>query len=58
MILDDILARKKTRMRRAREEMRREKEINEINDRQMGKLIARSANIDIKSTSQFPTVRI
>ncbi|KAL5290264.1 RNF10 family protein [Megaselia abdita] len=51
---DEIMLREKNRQRRAREEKKREKHINEINDRQMGKLIARSANIDINSDLQFP----
>jgi len=54
MFKDDILLRQKTRMRRAREEKKREKEIDRINDRQMGKLISRSANIDIQSAQEFP----
>lgn len=39
---------------REREEKKRERAINEINDRQMGKLLKSSANIDICSTKQFP----
>lgn len=52
---DDILNRKKERQRREREERRREKHINEINDRQMGKLIASTANLNLSSTQEFPT---
>lgn len=51
---DDIMLRQKTRMRRAREEKKREKQIFEINERQMGKVISRFANIDIQSSQQFP----
>lgn len=47
--------RRKIRQRRDRDERKREKVINEINDRQMGKMMkAASANINIESTSQFP----
>ncbi|XP_011184197.1 RING finger protein 10 [Zeugodacus cucurbitae] len=52
---DDILMRKKERQRREREERRREKHINEINDRQMGKLIASTANLNLTSAQEFPT---
>lgn len=51
----DILFRKKERQRRAKEEREREKHINAINDRQMGKLIASTANINITSSHEFPT---
>ncbi|XP_065359084.1 E3 ubiquitin-protein ligase RNF10 [Calliphora vicina] len=51
----DIVFRKKERHRRAREEREREKHINAINDRQMGKLIASTANINITSSHEFPT---
>lgn len=49
--------RKKERQRREREERKREQHINEINDRQMGKLIASAANLNLSSTHEFPTVR-
>nr|XP_014088648.1 RING finger protein 10 [Bactrocera oleae] len=52
---DDIFMRKKERQRREREERRREKHINEINDRQMGKLIASTANLNLSSAQEFPT---
>ncbi|KAH8302176.1 hypothetical protein KR044_003713, partial [Drosophila immigrans] len=52
---DDILNRKKERQRREREERKREQHINEINDRQMGKLIASAANLNLSSTHEFPT---
>ncbi|XP_034483514.1 RING finger protein 10 [Drosophila innubila] len=52
---DDLLHRKKERQRREREERKREKHINEINDRQMGKLIASAANLNLSSTHEFPT---
>lgn len=42
------------RQRREREEKKRERVINEINDRQMGKMLSTSANIDICSSAQFP----
>lgn len=51
-----MLHRKKLRQRRDRDERKREKQINEINDRQMGKIISQTANIDIESTSHFPAV--
>ncbi|XP_075159449.1 E3 ubiquitin-protein ligase RNF10 [Haematobia irritans] len=51
----DILHRKKERQRRAKEEREREKHINAINDRQMGKLISSTANINITSSQEFPT---
>lgn len=51
----DVLFRKKERQRRAREEREREKQINAINDRQMGKLIASTANINLSSAQEFPT---
>ncbi|XP_055382557.1 RING finger protein 10 [Condylostylus longicornis] len=51
----DIASRQKVRNRRDREEKKRERRINEFNDRQMGKLLSRSANIDIESVQQFPT---
>lgn len=53
---NDILFRKKERQRRAREEREREKHINAINDRQMGKLIESTANINITSCNEFPMV--
>ncbi|XP_036336568.1 RING finger protein 10-like [Rhagoletis pomonella] len=52
---DDILIRKKERQRRDRDERRREKQINEINDRQMGKLIASTTNLNLSSAQEFPT---
>jgi hypothetical protein len=54
MILDEIRHRAKNRQRREREERKREREIDKINDRQMGKMMSRSANIDIGSISHFP----
>ncbi|KAM7357277.1 E3 ubiquitin-protein ligase RNF10 [Cochliomyia hominivorax] len=51
----DILHRKKERQRKAKEEREREKYINAINDRQMGKLIASTANINLTSPQEFPT---
>ncbi|XP_013118715.2 E3 ubiquitin-protein ligase RNF10 [Stomoxys calcitrans] len=51
----DIVHRKKERQRRAREERERERHINEINDRQMGKLISSTANINLTSSYEFPT---
>ncbi|XP_016972645.2 RING finger protein 10 [Drosophila rhopaloa] len=52
---EDILHRKKERQRRAVEERKREQHINEINDRQMGKLIASAANLNLSSSHEFPT---
>uniref|UniRef100_A0A1I8MH10 E3 ubiquitin-protein ligase RNF10 n=1 Tax=Musca domestica TaxID=7370 RepID=A0A1I8MH10_MUSDO len=51
----DIIHRKKERQRKAREEREREKQINAINDRQMGKLISSAAVINITSSDEFPT---
>jgi len=52
---DELLHRRKIRQRRERDERKREKAINEINDRQMGKMLkAASVNINIGSTLQFP----
>ncbi|ALC44088.1 CG12099, partial [Drosophila busckii] len=51
----DVLNRKKERQRREREELKREQQINEINDRQMGKLIASAANLNLSSAHEFPT---
>ena len=53
---DDIEFRKKERIRRAKEEREREKHINAINDRQMGKLIESTANLNITSSDEFPMV--
>lgn len=44
------------RQRRAKEERKREKQIDEVNERQIGKIISRSANIDVTSNQQFPMV--
>ncbi|XP_030570892.1 RING finger protein 10 [Drosophila novamexicana] len=52
---DDLLHRQKERQRREREERKREQHINEINDRQMGKLIASAANLNLNSSHEFPT---
>ncbi|KAH8315774.1 hypothetical protein KR067_001862 [Drosophila pandora] len=52
---EDLLHRKKERQRRDREERKREQHINEINDRQMGKLIASAANLNLNSAYEFPT---
>lgn len=54
----DVMQRKRERQRRAREESEREKHIDAINARQMGKLIASTANINISSSHEFPTVSI
>lgn len=53
---DELASRKKMRQHRAREERIREKYIFEVNERQLGKVLARSSNIDIDSTAHFPTV--
>lgn len=54
--LDELLHRRKLRQRRERDEKKHEKSINEINDRQMGKLIQSVAamNVNIDSMQQFP----
>lgn len=53
--LDELLHRRKKRQRREREESKRERAINVINDRQMGKMLqSATANIDIGSNAQFP----
>jgi hypothetical protein len=50
-----LLHRRKIRLRRERDERKHEKAINEINDRQMGKMMkTASANINIDSQLQFP----
>lgn len=51
---DDILQRRKLRQRRDREEKKREIKINAINDRQMGKLISSTANLNLSSSHEFP----
>lgn len=43
------------RQRRQRDENRREIKINEVNERQIGKILSRSANIDVHSDRQFPS---
>lgn len=52
---DDILQRKKLRQKRDKEEKKREIKINAINDRQMGKLLSRTADINLSSSHEFPT---
>ncbi|XP_030385357.1 RING finger protein 10 [Scaptodrosophila lebanonensis] len=52
---EDLLHRKLERQRRHREELKREQHINDLNDRQMGKLIASAANLDLSSAHEFPT---
>ncbi|XP_037043910.1 RING finger protein 10 [Bradysia coprophila] len=52
---DEIVKRQKLRQRRARDENRREVKINEVNERQIGKILSRSANIDVNSDRQFPS---
>lgn len=44
------------RKHRAKEERIREKRIDAVNDRQLGKLRSEAANIDVMSTQQFPIV--
>lgn len=52
---DELFHRRKIRQRRERDERKHEKAINEINDRQMGKIMKMaSANINIGSTLHFP----
>lgn len=54
---DELMMRQKTRERRAREERKREKHIDRVNERQIGMMIRSSANIDVTSDQQFPMVR-
>lgn len=53
---EELAQRQKMRQHRAKVERKREKQIDEVNDRQIGKIIARSANIDVTSERQFPMV--
>lgn len=53
---EEIDHRQTLRMRRARAEQKREKQIDLVNERQIGKIIHTSANIDVTSDQQFPTV--
>uniref|UniRef100_A0A182J6B4 E3 ubiquitin-protein ligase RNF10 n=1 Tax=Anopheles atroparvus TaxID=41427 RepID=A0A182J6B4_ANOAO len=53
--LDELAGRRRTRQKRERAEQKREKQIFEFNERQLGKAMARSARISINSTKQFPT---
>lgn len=55
---DELLQRQKTRQRRAREERKREKHIDLVNDRQIGKIIRSAINIDVTSDQQFPMVKL
>ncbi|XP_058125982.1 E3 ubiquitin-protein ligase RNF10 [Anopheles ziemanni] len=52
---DELTSRRRTRQKRERAEQKREKQIFEFNERQLGKAMARSARISINSTKQFPT---
>ncbi|XP_035916182.1 RING finger protein 10 [Anopheles stephensi] len=52
---DELSLRQRTRQKRARAEQKREKQIFEFNERQLGKAMARSARISIDSTKQFPS---
>lgn len=52
---DEVVKRQKMRQRRARDENRRDLKINEVNERQIGKILSRSANIDVHSDRQFPS---
>jgi len=51
---EELKQRQKNRHRRAREELKREKQIELVNERQIGKIIRASANIDVTSEQQFP----
>lgn len=51
---DELTHRQKMRQRRAKEEWKRERLIDEVNERQIGKILERSANIDVTSDRQFP----
>ncbi|XP_053672767.1 RING finger protein 10 [Anopheles nili] len=52
---DELVSRNRTRQKRAKAEQKREKQIFEFNERQLGKAMARSARISIDSTKQFPS---
>uniref|UniRef100_A0A182NTI4 E3 ubiquitin-protein ligase RNF10 n=1 Tax=Anopheles dirus TaxID=7168 RepID=A0A182NTI4_9DIPT len=52
---EELAGRQRTRAKRARAEQKREKQIFEFNERQLGKAMARSARISIESTKQFPS---
>ncbi|XP_053665091.1 RING finger protein 10 [Anopheles marshallii] len=52
---DELAMRHRTRQKRARAEQKREKQIFEFNERQLGKAMARSARISIESTKHFPS---
>jgi Zinc finger, C3HC4 type (RING finger) len=52
----ELAQRRKMRQRKNREENIRERHISELNDRQMGLSMAKSANIEIRSSQQFPSV--
>lgn len=56
LFADELTNRQKMRQRREKEERKREKHINEVNDRQIGKIRERSANIDVMSVQHFPMV--
>lgn len=56
MISDEINARRKSRQKIARAERIREKQIFELNERQLGKALTRSAQIPIDSIKHFPSV--
>lgn len=53
--LDELATRKKQRQKRARVERKREQHIFEENERQLGKSLYNSANIDLGSEQHFPT---
>uniref|UniRef100_A0A182QED5 E3 ubiquitin-protein ligase RNF10 n=1 Tax=Anopheles farauti TaxID=69004 RepID=A0A182QED5_9DIPT len=55
MFREELAMRQRTRAKRARAEQKREKQIFEFNERQLGKAMARSARISIESTKQFPS---
>lgn len=52
---DEMNDRRKNRQKRARAERIREKQIFELNERQLGKSLARSAKIPIDSNKHFPS---
>lgn len=53
---EELKQRAKNRQVRAREERIREMKINEVYDRQMGKMLAQAVDIDIGSPKDFPSV--
>lgn len=53
---EELRMRQKTRQRRAREERKREKHIDRVNEQQFGKFMRAAINIDVTSDQHFPMV--